>query len=447
VPLVCVTADRPPELHGFGAPQTVDQTRLFGSHARFVELGAPDPALLKHLRALVAQAIHEPGPLQINAPFREPLAPIDEALPEVRDEPAAQHLRMRGLPALDGIAAELSKRPRGIVFCGPRDADDELYDAARELSRSLGYALLADAASGARGEDAVSHADLILRSEAWAKALAPEAVVRIGGGTSSKVMQAFLERAPYTVVVRERGEAIDPAHTAKVIVEGDAPAACRALAGNALGPLRSLFDGAERRVRAGLEGAMSFGEPLAAREAARASDLLYVSSSMPVRDLDAFGGTPRGRALCNRGLNGIDGIVSSAAGAAWTTGLSTTALVGDVALLHDLGGLIAAARLGITLRVLCVNNDGGGIFHFLPIAKHPEVFEPLFGTPHGLDLRGAAILAGAEHVLAQDERSLRAALEPTPRLRLIEVRTDRARNVEQHRALQAAALAALGDPP
>jgi 2-succinyl-5-enolpyruvyl-6-hydroxy-3-cyclohexene-1-carboxylate synthase len=449
VPLIAITADRPPELHGFGAPQTVDQTRLFGSHARFVEAGAPDPALLEHLRAVIAQAVREPGPLQINAPFREPLAPVDEALPEVHDEPAAQRLQVRGLPPLDGIAAELSKRPRGVVFCGPRDAKDGLHEAARELARSLGYALLADAASQARAEEAVSHADLILRSEAWAKALAPEAVVRVGGGTSSKIVQAFLERAPYGVVVRERGEVIDPAHTAKVILEGDAPAVCRALtgAGALQRPLRALFDEAERRVRSGLTAALSFGEPLAAREAARASELLYVSSSMPVRDLDAFGGAPRGRVLCNRGLNGIDGIVSCAAGAAWVTGAATTVLLGDLALLHDLGGLIAAARLGIPLRVLCVNNDGGGIFHFLPIARHQDVFEPLFGTPHGLDLRGAAALAGAEHVLAGDERSLRAALEPTPRLRLVEVRTDRARNVEQHRALQAAALAALGDPP
>jgi 2-succinyl-5-enolpyruvyl-6-hydroxy-3-cyclohexene-1-carboxylate synthase len=250
-------------------------------------------------------------------------------------------------------------------------------------------------------------------------------------------------------VVRERGEVIDPAHTAKVILEGDAPAICRALtgAGALQRPLRALFDEAERRVRSGLEAALSFGEPMAAREAARASELLYVSSSMPVRDLDAFGGAPRGRVLCNRGLNGIDGIVSCAAGAAWATGAATTVLLGDLALLHDLGGLVAAARLALPLRVLCVNNDGGGIFHFLPIAKHQDVFEPLFGTPHGLDLRGAATLAGAEHVLAGDERSLRAALEPTHRLRLVEVRTDRARNVEQHRALQAAALAALGDPP
>jgi 2-succinyl-5-enolpyruvyl-6-hydroxy-3-cyclohexene-1-carboxylate synthase len=482
VPLIAITADRPPELHGFGAPQTFDQQRLFGSHAGFVELGAPEASSIAHVRAKVAQAVRATGPSHFNAPFREPLAPADEPLPVLLNEPAAQHLSARGVPKLDAIAAELSKRPRGVIFCGPRDASDELGLQARELSRSLGYALIADAASQLRGPDAVSHADLILRSAPWAKALKPEAVVRMGGGTSSKIVQAWLEEAPYQVVIRERGEAIDPLHKASAIIDADAALACRELRGQSAGPLRELAAEAERRAQAGLAKAMRWGEPMVAREAVQASNLLYVSSSMPVRDLDAFGGTPRGRVLANRGLNGIDGIVSSAAGAAWSSCAPTTVLLGDLALLHDLGGLVAAARLRIPLRVLCVNNDGGGIFHFLPIAKHPEVFEPLFGTPHGMKLEGAATLTGAAYSLATSAESLRAALleepalpatggarergaleepalpatggarkrgalEEPPRLQLIEARTDRKQNVEQHRALQAAVVEALGDPP
>jgi 2-succinyl-5-enolpyruvyl-6-hydroxy-3-cyclohexene-1-carboxylate synthase len=444
VPLVAITADRPPELHGFGAPQTFDQQRLFGAHAEFVELGAPDAALLAHLRATVARAARATGPLHLNAPFREPLAPVGQPLPTLNDEPAARFLKARGLPELDGI--DLSKYPRGVVFCGPRDASDDLPAAARELSKSLGYALIADAASQLRGSGAISHADLILRSPAWAKALKPDAVVRLGGGTSSKVVQAWLEEAPYQVIIRERGEAVDPLHKASVIIDAGAPAACRALTRSAPGPLAALFAEAEQRTRAALENA-PWGEPFVAREAVQSSELLYVSSSMPVRDLDAFGGTPRGRVLANRGLNGIDGIVSSAAGAAWSSGTPTTALLGDLALLHDLGGLIAASKLGIPLRVLCVNNDGGGIFHFLPIAQHPEVFEPLFGTPHGMNLQGAAILTNAELSRATDAKSLRAALGGPARLQLIEAATDRRANVEQHRNLQAAVLEALGDPP
>jgi len=450
VPLVAVTADRPPELHGFGAPQQLDQHRLFGAHAAFADLGTPDPLRVPHLRATVARALQQPGPVHLNAPFREPLAPIAEPLPEVRNEPAARHLSARGVPDVREIAAELSSRPRGVIVCGPRDARDDLPAAVRELSRALGYAVLADAAAGI--DEAVAHGDLILRHQAWARALRPQAVVRIGGGISSKIVQSWLEQAESSYVVYERGEPIDPALRASAILSGEAPAICRALAAQARaqGPLGTLFDLAERRARGALETAFAdapWGEPLIAREAALAAELLYVASSMPVRDVDAFA-PRRGRVLVNRGLNGIDGIVSCAAGAAAVTGARTLALVGDLALLHDLGGFVAAARLQLPVTVLCVNNDGGGIFEFLPIAQHRERFEELFATPHGLDLEGAARLCRAEFARVSDARALRAALQrPAGGLRLVEARTDRATNVAHHRALQVAVAAALGDPP
>lgn len=445
VPLIALTADRPPELHGWGAPQTTDQHRLFGGHAFFADLGLPEALALPHLRATLSRALQQRGPAHLNAPFREPLAPVAGPLPEVREGPRLEHLRARGVPDLTAVAAELSRRPRGVIVCGPRDAEDDLPAAVAELSRALGYAVVADAASGIR--EGVAHADLILRSGPWTDALRPEAVVRIGGGVSSRLLQAFVEQAELTVVLHERGSVIDPGHVASAVVEGDAPALCRALASLARtgGPLRKLFAEADARARAALEKELPWGEPLIAREAAAAAELLYVSSSMPIRDLDAFA-PRRGRVLANRGLNGIDGIVSSAAGAAAVTGARTVALVGDLALLHDLGGLVAAARLRVPLTVLCINNDGGGIFHFLPVAQHAERFEELFGTPHGLDLSGAARLCGAEFTRATDLRGLRAALA-RPGLQLIEARTDRAANVEQHRALQAQVVAALGDPP
>jgi 2-succinyl-5-enolpyruvyl-6-hydroxy-3-cyclohexene-1-carboxylate synthase len=450
VPVIAITADRPPELHGWGAPQQLDQHRLFGAHAWFAELGAPDPRGVPHLRATVARALQHDGPVHLNAPFREPLAPVPEPLPEVRDDPAARHFKARGHPDLREIPADLSQRPRGVIVCGPRDAQDDLPAAVRELARALGYAVIADAASGVA--EGVAHADLILRHERWAQTLRPEAVVRVGGGISSKVVQSWLEQADRTIVLHERGEPIDPAHRATAILEGDAPAIFRALAAQARaqGPLVALFDLAERRARGALETAFAdapWGEPLIAREAALAAELLYVSSSMPVRDVDALA-PRRGRVLANRGLNGIDGIVSSAAGAAAATGARPIVLLGDLALLHDLGGLVAAARLRLPLTVLCVNNDGGGIFQFLPIARHADRFEELFATPHGLDLEGAARLCRAEFLRVSDGRQLRAALQrPASGLRLLEARTDRAANVEQHRALQAAVVAALGDPP
>jgi 2-succinyl-5-enolpyruvyl-6-hydroxy-3-cyclohexene-1-carboxylate synthase len=371
-------------------------------------------------------------------------------LPEAHNEPAVRHLRARGAPDVREIAQELSQRPRGVIVCGPRDARDDLPAAVRELSRALGYAVVADAASGI--DDGVAHADLILRHDGWASALRPDAVVRVGGALSSKVMQTWLEQAQKTVVVHEHGDPVDPALRAAAVISGDAPAVCQALAARARahGSLGGVFEIAERRARSALEKAFAeapWGEPLIAREAALSAELLYVASSMPVRDVDTFA-PRRGRVLVNRGLNGIDGIVSSAAGAAAVTGARTLALVGDLALLHDLGGLIAAARLRIPLSVLCINNDGGGIFNFLPIAQHAARFEELFATPHGLDLEGAARLCGAEFTRVSDAKALRAALQrPAKGLRLLEARTERAANVTQHRALQEAVIAALGNPP
>ena len=450
VPVIAITADRPPELHGWGAPQQLDQQRLFGAHAWFAELGVPDPLTVPHLRATVARALQQPGPVHLNAPFREPLAPVPGPLPEAHDEPAVRHLRARGSPDVREIAQELSQRPRGVIVCGPRDARDTLPAAVRELSRALGYAVVADAASGI--DDGVAHADLILRHDGWARALRADAVVRVGGALSSKVVQTWLEQAQTTVVVHEHGDPVDPALRAAAVISGNAPAVCQALASRARahGSLGGVFEIAERRARSALEKAFAeapWGEPLIAREAALSAELLYVASSMPVRDVDAFA-PRRGRVLVNRGLNGIDGIVSSAAGAAAVTGARTLALVGDLALLHDLGGLIAAARLRIPLGVLCVNNDGGGIFNFLPIAQHAARFEELFATPHGLDLEGAARLCGAEFTRVSDAKALRTALQrPAQTLRLLEARTDRAANVAQHRALQEAVIAALGNPP
>ena len=474
VGLIAITADRPPELQGWGAPQTLDQQRLFGGHVRFfADAGVPEPATLAHLRATVARACDEAraGPVHLNAPFREPLAPIPEPLPEVEDRPALRFSRARGVPDVAEAARELAKRPRGVIVCGPRDGSDELPAAVRLLSERTGYAVLAEAASQVRGPGAVAHYDSILRSEPWARALRPDAVVRIGGGLTSKVLQAFV-RGAYTVALAEH-HVFDPFHDAALALVGDAAQSCRALAdalpgaapalagstaagasaaGAALagpGPLRALFAAAEERAAAACTRALGFGEPLVAREtvaALRPGALLFVSSSMPIRDVDSFGGAGA-RVLANRGVNGIDGVVSTALGAAAATGRPTTVLLGDLALLHDLAGVLAVRRLGLPLTIVCVDNAGGGIFSFLPIAQHTERFEALFATPQGLDLAQVAALAGLRFHAPTTAEALRTALAEARGGELICVRTQRADNVADHQALRAAIAAALGSPP
>ena len=491
VPLVALTADRPPELHGWGAPQTMDQQRLFGGHVRlFADLGVPEgtETALRHLRATVslalARATQGPrGPVHLNAPFREPLAPEPGPLPQGLSAralagPAARLLAPACAPepaALDLVAAELRQRPRGVIVCGPRDpahdgpaGADALAEAAQVLSHALGYPILAESTSNLRGAGSavVACADTLLRCAPFARAATPQAVVRLGGGLSSKVLQQWLDASgAFTVQLAGEGPLHDLAHSASLIVQGDAALACSGLAARLLAgaeprPLARLFGLAEEKAQAALEQAFAgtqartpgLTEPLVARTVAAAlpeGAQLFVGSSMPVRDLDAFAPPSlRARVLSSRGLNGIDGTLSTALGAAASTGRPTCALVGDVTVLHDVGALVTAKRLGVPLTVVCVNNDGGGIFSFLPVAGALPVgdFEALFGTPHGVDLAAVAALGGARLWRPDSSARLAEALAGAlgKGLHLIEVTTRRDENVAAHRALQQAVVDAIG---
>ena len=472
VPVVALTADRPPELHGFGAPQTIDQQHLFGTHVRFfADLGVPEegPQPIRHLRAVAAaaaaQALGAPrGPVHLNAPFREPLVPSPDTAMDVTGPAPVRIAPARLEPdeaALAAAARELSRRARGVIVCGPRDAWDDLPAAVQALSEALGYPVLAEAASQVRFRvpEAVVHYDALVKHPPVASAARPDAVVRIGGGLTSKALQQWLDASgAWTLCVSEDGAIFDPGHSASMVICGDPVRACTALAAKtqAREPRpRSVLLDADRRARAAVSDAFAkeaaLSEPGAARELAAAlpaDALLFVSSSMPVRDVDAWASAGRARVLANRGVNGIDGIVSTALGAAAATGRATAALLGDLALLHDLSGLLAARRLGVPLLLVVVNNDGGGIFNFLPVAQATDRFEELFATPHGVDLAHLAALCGAKLVRPRDAAELRAAIREGlgNALQLIEVRTDRAANVARHRELKRIVAAALEAP-
>jgi 2-succinyl-5-enolpyruvyl-6-hydroxy-3-cyclohexene-1-carboxylate synthase len=482
VPLLALTADRPPELHGWGAPQTMDQQALFGGHVRFfADLGVPEGSelQLRHLRATVqfalSKALQGPrGPVHLNAPFREPLAPEPGPLPEglsaraLEGPPAriVHSLRTPEPKALDEAASALRERPRGVIVCGPRDPnhDAEVAAAAVALSRALGYPILAEATSNLRGHSRPSCSfDTLLRHPPLARAAAPAAVVRLGGGLSSKVLQQWLDASGAYTVQLSAGLLHDPGHAGALVLEGDEALSLQGLAARVAGawpgPLAGLFAEAEWRAQAALERALAaeatLSEPGVARAVASALPAgaqLFVGSSMPVRDLDGFSAPQlAARVLSSRGLNGIDGNLSTALGAAAATSAPTCALVGDVTLLHDAGAFVTARRLGVPLVVVCVNNDGGGIFSFLPVAKAigAAEFEALFGTPHGVDLAALAAVGGARHLRVQTAPELRAAIAESLRggLHLLEVRTAREANVPAHRALQEAVFAALGEGP
>jgi len=482
VPLIAITADRPHELHGWGALQTIPQQHLYGQFSRWsVDVGLPEPSpvALSHLRASATRAVAKSrrsprGPVHLNAPFRDPLAPTPTAShPPLEDleaaiaKPAARFIA----PVLEpdpGTLAALRRRletvPRGVIVCGPRDLDDGFREAVSALGRAFGYPIFPEATSqvrfGSSGGGIVSHYELLLRHRPFAASHLPQVVLRFGGPLVSKVLQGWLDHSGAEIVsFVDDGRLVDPAHTAATFIEGSAKAVCEQL--SAPVPVQNpewarSFESAERTARAALDDAFgsdeALTEPRACREVTAAippGANLFVSSSMPLRDVDAFGaGSPSPiRVLANRGANGIDGTSSTALGAAASSNRPTVLLTGDLALLHDLGGLLTAARHKIPLTIVVINNDGGGIFSFLPIADFSEHFEALFATPHGLDLSRVADLFGARHHLptsaSELRRTLRSCIEGG--FHLVEVRTDRSANPTHHRALYQRVAGALGD--
>lgn len=445
VPLLVCTADRPPELRHVAAPQTVDQERLFGRSTRwYADAGVAEGATAGTWRSLAARAWAEataawPGPVQLNLPFREPLVGTPGPLPAGRgDGPWHRRLRAgREAPVLDRSLASA----RGVVVAGRGTTDP---DAVVSLADALGWPLLADPISGCRGRSAVAAFDSLLRTP-FADRVRPDVVLRVGGLPASKVLGQWLDAcaAEELVVVPEPWWP-DPGHTGAVFLdevpvppEGHEPVA----------EWREAWLVADHLAQQAIDDVLAehpLSEPGVARHLTRTlppGAALVSSSSMPVRDVEWFGVARADvRHVANRGANGIDGVVSTAVGVA-AAGVRTTLLIGDVAFLHDSNGLLGLAERDLDLTIVVLDNDGGGIFSFLPQRRQlpPERFERLFGTPHGLDLVAIALAHGVEAspVSTLDELAWRSGT------RTLVVRTDRDENVALHDKLHVAVADAI----
>jgi 2-succinyl-5-enolpyruvyl-6-hydroxy-3-cyclohexene-1-carboxylate synthase len=483
LPLIAITADRPPELRGRGAGQTIDQIKLYGSAVRwFCELGvarADDEGLLHYRSAggrAVAQALAAPpGPVHLNVALQEPLAPRAVEEDVTAEDELALHGRPDGLPLtsvrtaprspnaplVDSLAGAIAATPRGLIVAG-RQRDSGLAEPLAALARRAGYPLLAEPTSQLRAghhdrSQVIACYDALLRRPP--RELRPELVLRFGDMVTSKATREWLasDGRCRQIVVDPDGAWNDPGSVADEIVRADPQRLCHALL-EALPSrpddewLRLWLDraGAAERVidqRLAALGDELF-EPRVYRELAQAlpaGAIVYVSSSMPVRDLETFFPSAAAplRFLANRGANGIDGIVSSAFGAAAAHGERTFVLLGDVALYHDMNGLLSARRLGLELTVVVLDNGGGGIFDFLPIAEHRDGYEELFATPTGLDLERVAALYELPFTRVERYADLaRAIAKPG----LVQVPLDRARNVELHRELFASVSDAADTP-
>jgi 2-succinyl-5-enolpyruvyl-6-hydroxy-3-cyclohexene-1-carboxylate synthase len=400
--------------------------------------------------------------VHINLPLREPLAPVAEELSaedwQGRDG-GAPWARV-GAPSsepgdLAGLATRMAAATRGAIVAGPTTED--VAGPVTRLAARVGWPVLAEPASGLRcgSHDSgavVAHYDVLLRSEDFAADHVPDVVLRLGDTPTSKPLRAWLAGTDQ-VVIDPHGAWHEPTRQAATLVQASPAAVCEGLA-SALedsqadpGWLES-WRAADALVPAALDEAPDPFEPKAYAALAGVlpeGAIVWSSSSMPVREVESF--FPRSpkrlRFLSNRGANGIDGVVASAAGAALAAGAPTWVLIGEVALLHDVGGLLAARRAGADLTVVCVNNGGGGIFDFLPLPGHadPGLYEEHVATPTGLDLAKLAALADMDHRLVSTAEEV-ASASSSPGL--VELRTSRADSVRLHRELYERVASRIG---
>ncbi|MBS1848678.1 MAG: 2-succinyl-5-enolpyruvyl-6-hydroxy-3-cyclohexene-1-carboxylic-acid synthase [Actinobacteria bacterium] len=451
VPLIVCTADRPAELIGVGAPQTSDQTHVYGRAVRwFAEPGPPDVAMSATWRSLASRAFCEatgprPGPVHLNLAFREPF--LDGPTPEPppgRSDGAPWHRagdERSPRPAPTDLAEACAASTRPLVISGHDAPAGLTLDAVPVLSDHRGAVV-----------GTVAHWDLLVRSPTFRDDHRPDLIVSTGMPPASKALATWLASLDVPRVVLAPGVRwIDPAHRATWMLRTPTVLSLRGEPGWAEG-WRAAGDTAGAVVDDHLAASGTLTEPGVARLVltTRASgSTVVVSSSMPIRDLETFGAPrPDVRVLANRGVNGIDGVVSTALGVA-LTGAPTTLVIGDLALLHDQGSLTGLAERGVDLTIVVVDNRGGGIFSFLPQRDQldDDRFEALFGTPQAADPVAIISAHGIECSVVATTHELAAAANAAGSrtgVRAIVARSDRSANRTVHEAIVDAVIAAIG---
>ncbi len=472
-PLLVLTADRPPELRDRGADQTIDQLKLYGSATRwFFDVGTPEevPAADRAWRRLAARALAEAsgppaGPVHLNLAFREPLVPPPGEPPRPHP-PALPSVRIRPGTALpddrtvEELAAALEGADRPMLIAGAMPDGARLLPAVDALARRAALPVLAEPTSQLRMHGTaglVETYDALLRDREWSAGHRPDLVIRLGATPISKPLNQWLASQPpaCTVLLDPEITWSDPDNLVTDILRCDPLPLLEGLAARVARPSTGWQD---EWVRAGQAAAAALGRalkgaPLYEAHAVRAlaqllpeAAAVVLGPSMAIRDVDSFWPATDGqRFLCNRGVNGIDGVVSTGLGVA-AAGGPTVILCGDLTLFHDMNGLWAIRRYRLKATVIVLDNDGGGIFSFLPQADHPDVFEEIFGTPLGLRFEDVAALYDLDFssVDRADELDgvLRTALHSS-RSTMVAIRFSRRDSLAGHRAAWAAVAGAL----
>lgn len=480
VPLLVITADRPPELRSCNSGQTIDQQKLFGGYVRhYHELSVPaaDTGLLRYLRQTTMDAVARTlaggrGPVHLNAPFRDPLPPIsDGGIAEKAvagiDWPRffAQVTSPRKTASVLA-GGELPAGERGLIVVGPAQPEnvEEFVSAIGELARRLGWAVLAEGLSPLRGHagrvpQLVTTYDAILRNPSNATRLRPDAVLCIGGWPTSKVLRAWLEDADApTWLVTDRSDNRDALHARTRVLPVALPVLA-AVIPEAAAPsdLAREWMRRERQARAAIDARLHTEPALFETKAAwlLAQHLpeqtpLFIANSMPIRDVE-YVSPPTDRALrslCNRGANGIDGTLSTALGVAQAAGRPAVLLTGDLALLHDTNGFLLAPKFLGSLTIVLIDNRGGGIFGHLPVAQFEPPFEEFFATPQEADFaRLCAAYPGVGYEALADWEAFARAISKLPArgIRVLRLRTDRKADAAMRKQLFAEAAAAAAE--
>lgn len=470
VPLIVLTADRPHELRDVGAPQAIDQIHLYGNNVKwFVEMAPPEKSeeMLRYARAVCARAasaaMSSPaGPVHLNFPFREPLVPhLDRADLFELSERTEGYVNIQGgklsLPIEEykELAEVLNSAKRGIIICGQLEKSG-FPDAVIRLAEKLNFPVIADPLSQLRsghhdGSFIIDTYDTFLKIDDAKKALKPDVIIRFGAMPVSKPLSIFMKEnsSARQIIVDGGGGWRDPALISTEMIHCDELQFCESVFPYLITPNNDEFFALWKKINdltrlklADIKQVEQLSEGKLFYQLAEIlpeGSTLFVGNSMPIRDLDTFFHVNQKgiRVMANRGANGIDGTVSTALGA----GMSSKPLylvLGDLTFFHDLNGLIASKQYGIDINILLINNNGGGIFSFLPQANFPNNFEKLFGTPLDLDFSHAIKMFGGEYDLITDWEHFLSAFKRNldrPGLKVMEITTNRDRNLTEHREL------------
>ncbi|WP_047983651.1 2-succinyl-5-enolpyruvyl-6-hydroxy-3-cyclohexene-1-carboxylic-acid synthase [Ornithinibacillus californiensis] len=470
VPLIALTADRPHELRDIGAPQAIDQIRLYGDYVKnFHEMALPESSegMLRYARTRAARAVNEastgnPGPVHLNFPFREPLVP-DFSLENVWGEPLREpftiwHEGNKKLSEgfLKHFANKLYANKKGVIVCGPQ-VDEDVAEAVSILAESLGVPVLADPLSQLRTgthstTNIIEGYDAFLRNEKIRKALKPDYILRFGAMPVSKAYLFYLKDNPDVnqYVIEEHEGYREPVGNPTEFIIADPISFCSDLleAGSSvhadetewLNTWKEMNKIVKSHLATSSDGSLTEGEAVRQLvDVVPDNSSLYVGNSMAIRDVDTFlqTGEKKLTLLANRGANGIDGMVSSGIGAS-ASGQPVTLLLGDLSFYHDMNGLLAAKQYNLDITILVVNNNGGGIFSFLPQVSSEKHFEALFGTPLDIEFKQAIEMYGGSYHNPKSPNELKEALLKSygeKGLSVVEVKTDRTENLHWHRDL------------